>query len=158
MTCMRESIKRDDRGAGLVEYALLVLLIALGGLGAISYVGDTTSTAFEETATSFADGSDVAEEEMTPAEKWEKAKADYDEAIADAKADKAASLDKANADYQAALEANKSLPKADQKAANQTAKNGLNTAKTAANDAYKASVDSANAAKAAAKSDYNATK
>lgn len=38
----------DDRGASLVEYALLVALIALVCIAALSALGETVSTSFSE--------------------------------------------------------------------------------------------------------------
>jgi Flp pilus assembly pilin Flp len=44
----------DERGASLVEYALLVALIALVCVVAVGVLGDTTSTSFSSTADGFA--------------------------------------------------------------------------------------------------------
>ena len=38
----------SDRGASLVEYALLLLLLAVVAIAVISQVGDTTSAAFSK--------------------------------------------------------------------------------------------------------------
>ena len=38
----------DDRGASLVEYALLLALIAMVCLAAVTALGETTSTQFSE--------------------------------------------------------------------------------------------------------------
>jgi len=38
--------QRDERGASLVEYALLVALIAVVLVGAVTFLGDTTDTSF----------------------------------------------------------------------------------------------------------------
>lgn len=38
----------DDRGASLVEYALLVALIAIVCIAAVTALGETTSTQFSE--------------------------------------------------------------------------------------------------------------
>lgn len=40
----------DDRGASLVEYALLVALIALAAIGAIILLGDSIAALFEDIA------------------------------------------------------------------------------------------------------------
>jgi Flp pilus assembly pilin Flp len=149
---------RDDQGTGLVEYALVALLVAIGSLVAVSFVGDATSQQFDEAATALSADPDGVDEELTPEEKWDKALADFDQAIADAKADKAAAVAKANAEYQAAVDANQSLPKADRKTANQEAKAASNAAKSAADDAHKGAVQAAKDARAAAKAEYNATK
>jgi pilus assembly protein Flp/PilA len=39
---------RSDRGASLVEYALLVALIAMVCIAAVTALGNTTSTSFSE--------------------------------------------------------------------------------------------------------------
>ena len=39
---------RTERGAGLVEYALLVALIAIVCVGAVTVLGGTTSSKFSE--------------------------------------------------------------------------------------------------------------
>lgn len=41
---------RDDRGASLVEYALLLVLIAIVAIGAITLVGNDVSAAFSDVA------------------------------------------------------------------------------------------------------------
>ena len=43
---------RTDRGASLVEYALLVALIALVCVAAVSFFGQQTSSSFNSAATS----------------------------------------------------------------------------------------------------------
>lgn len=42
----------DDRGASLVEYALLLALIAMVCFLAVQYLGDTTSAGLNETGSS----------------------------------------------------------------------------------------------------------
>ena len=42
------SLRDDERGASLVEYALLLALIAMVVLGAVTVLGSTTSGAFSE--------------------------------------------------------------------------------------------------------------
>ena len=44
----------EDRGASMVEYALLVVLIAIIAIVAISLVGDEVSSAFSEVSDSLA--------------------------------------------------------------------------------------------------------
>ena len=45
LVAIQTPLKRlDDRGAGLLEYVLLVSLIALVCLGAVTFFGTTTST------------------------------------------------------------------------------------------------------------------
>ncbi len=39
---------QNDRGASLVEYALLLALIAMVCIAAVTALGDTTSTSFSE--------------------------------------------------------------------------------------------------------------
>lgn len=145
-----------ERGAGLVEYALMVMLIAFAELTALTMVGESTSDTFSGISTATATGDDTIVE-LTPAEKWEKAQADHDTAIADAKATKATEIANASAAYSEAVDANKPLPKADRQTANAAAKQIQNDAKAKANSDYNATVKSANSAKAAAKAEYNAT-
>ena len=45
---------RGDRGASLVEYALLVALIALVCFAAIGFLGGEVSSRFDDTGSSFA--------------------------------------------------------------------------------------------------------
>ena len=44
---------RDDRGASLVEYALLLALIAVVCVVAVSFLGDSTNTGISKGASSF---------------------------------------------------------------------------------------------------------
>lgn len=148
---------KDDRGAGLVEYALVVMLISVVGLTAVGFVGERTSDSFEAVGSSLNADSEL-EADLSPEEKWEKAQADYDDAISDAKTKKADDIKKAKAEYQAALAANKGLPKKERKAANAEAKASQKSANKAANQDYSASVNSAKAARNAAKAEYNADK
>ncbi len=46
------SAVRDERGASLVEYALLTVLIAVVCVTAVSMVGATTATSFSRSASS----------------------------------------------------------------------------------------------------------
>ena len=41
-------VRRDDRGAAMVEYALLVALIAIVAIVALNSIGDELSTNFSE--------------------------------------------------------------------------------------------------------------
>lgn len=54
-----QRIARDDRGAGLIEYCLLIALIALVCFGAITYFGNesgnSTSTSCEKIAAATGD-------------------------------------------------------------------------------------------------------
>jgi pilus assembly protein Flp/PilA len=43
---LRARAQSDDRGASLVEYALLLALIAVVCIGAISYIGTTASSKY----------------------------------------------------------------------------------------------------------------
>ena len=43
---------KDEKGASMVEYALLVVLIAIVALVAVSLAGDEVSSVFSEIATS----------------------------------------------------------------------------------------------------------
>jgi hypothetical protein len=119
-------------------------------------VGQSTSDSFEAVSTSIA-GSTV-EVELTPKEKRDKAKADYQATMADAKATKADTVADANATYQAEVAANESLPnRAGKQAANKQAKADFNAAKKQATNTCKASVSAAKSAKAAAKAEYKDT-
>lgn len=148
----------DDRGSSLIEYAMLVLLIALGSLGLIANLGDSTATSFDTAADAFTTTGAGVDAGLTPQEKWDEAKDDYNQAIADAKAKKADAFAAAKTEYQAALQANKTLPKAEKKTANAVAKGSYNAAKQEANGAYKTAVQTAKDAKAAAKAEYKASK
>lgn len=152
---MRLIIITDDRGAGLVEYALLVMMIAIGSLVTISAVGDSSEAPFHEIAAGFESESEA---ELTPDEKWDVAKDVYDEAIEDAKAEKAEALAAAKAAYDNAKQENASLPKQDKKAANKEAKSEFDQAKKEANSNYKEAVNKAKADKAEAKKEWQATK
>jgi pilus assembly protein Flp/PilA len=46
------SLIRDEEGASMVEYGLLVALIALVALGAVQTLGGNLSTLFSQAATS----------------------------------------------------------------------------------------------------------
>jgi Flp pilus assembly pilin Flp len=50
----RRSRRRQERGAGIVEYALLVALIAVAVLTAVRAVGDSTSDKLQDSASSVA--------------------------------------------------------------------------------------------------------
>lgn len=43
-----EHERSDDRGASLVEYALLLALLAMVCIAAVTALGETTSTSFSE--------------------------------------------------------------------------------------------------------------
>ena len=148
----------DDRGEALIGYALIVMLVGVVSIGALKTVGQNTSESFETVSTAIAGSSVEAEVELTPKEKWDKAKTDYAAAINDAKATKKATVADAKTTYKAEVAANKSLPKAEKKAANKAAKTTYKDAKKQANSTYKASVGAAKSAKAAAKVEYKATK
>ncbi len=154
---MRFFALNGDRGVGLVEYALVVMLVAVVGLTAVGFVGEQTSESFEAIGSSFGAGADP-EDEMTPEEKWEKAQADYADAIEDAKTKQADDKAKAKAEYDAAVAANKDLPNKERKEANADAKAKQNSANSAANADYKAAEAAARAAKKAANAEYNANK
>ena len=46
----RRTKKRDERGASLVEYALLLALIAVVTFGAVSFFGQSTGGGFSKSA------------------------------------------------------------------------------------------------------------
>lgn len=47
--------RRDDRGASLVEYALLVALIAIVCFAAVGFLGEEASSRYANTGSSFND-------------------------------------------------------------------------------------------------------
>lgn len=47
--------RRDDRGASLVEYALLIALIALICFAAVGFLGEEASSRYANTGSSFND-------------------------------------------------------------------------------------------------------
>ncbi|MGH9083860.1 MAG: Flp family type IVb pilin [Acidimicrobiales bacterium] len=49
-TWLRARFGESERGASLVEYALLVALIAIICVGAVTILGQNTSTSFSSTA------------------------------------------------------------------------------------------------------------
>ncbi len=49
-TYVQERLAADDRGASLVEYALLVVLIAIVAIIAIQFAGEQVSDTFSEIA------------------------------------------------------------------------------------------------------------
>jgi len=153
---MKSTKARDDRGASLVEYALIVMVIAMAGFGAVGAVGKATASGFDEATVGLAAGGVGVE--LTPKEKWAQAQEDYAQAIAAAKATKAAEVAAAKAEYDAAKKANNALPKADRPAANAAAKDTYDAATAAANATYSSSVQSAKDTQAAAKKEYNANK
>jgi pilus assembly protein Flp/PilA len=48
-TWLRARFGDSDRGASMVEYALLVALIAVVCIGAISFLGEESKTSFNDT-------------------------------------------------------------------------------------------------------------
>ena len=52
---MRSGIRAKERGASLVEYALLIGLIAVVCVGAVTYFGQETGSALEDTAVAVRD-------------------------------------------------------------------------------------------------------
>lgn len=146
----------SERGEALVGYALMVLLISVAGIVAVGKVGDAVADTFGTAAVAI-DSADV-DSELTPDEKWEKAKAERNAAVAEAKARRDAAIAEAKAIRDAAVEQNKSLPKAQRQAANKAANQARDAAIKAAKDAYKAAVDAANAARDAAKAEWQASK
>jgi Flp pilus assembly pilin Flp len=48
-------LRYRDRGASMVEYALLVVLIAIAGLVAVSWFGETLGGTYETIASEMAD-------------------------------------------------------------------------------------------------------
>lgn len=146
---------QEERGAALIEYGLVVLLVAVVGLTAIASVGIRTADAYDEVSNALAVG--AAGQALTPKEKWEQAKAAYQKAVAAANATYKAELAAAKDAYKAAQQANKSLPKAERKAANQKAKQDYNAAVAAAKNERDAAIAAAKAAKAAAWDEYKAS-
>ena len=74
----------------------MVALISILSVAAAGAVGESTSESFDTLATEMEDAGDgQAEEELTPKEKWEKAKDDFAAAKKKAKDDKNAAIDSA---------------------------------------------------------------
>lgn len=96
--------------------------------------------------------------ELSPDEKWDQAKEDYDQALVDAKAGRTAANEKAKDEYDAARSENKSLPKDERKAANDAAKQDYHAARAKATSDYKATVTAAKDAKSAAKAEDKSSK
>ncbi|HEX7097874.1 MAG TPA: Flp family type IVb pilin [Acidimicrobiia bacterium] len=48
LTLLLSRMRLDERGASMVEYALLVLLIAIVGLVAVDFFGESVSGAYSE--------------------------------------------------------------------------------------------------------------
>jgi pilus assembly protein Flp/PilA len=154
---MKTTRPTGDRGASLIEYALVVTLIAVASLYAVANVGSSVSDTFSEVGDSVV-ASDAPQENLTPDEIWQQAKDDYDQAVDDAKARKQSDLAQAKSEYQSQLATNKSLPKAQKNAANKQAKSEYNSAKTQANDTYKSAVASAKVDLNTAKATWKASK
>jgi Flp pilus assembly pilin Flp len=155
---MRLSRNNKDRGAGLVEYALVVMFVGVVSMIAVNVVGNDTSDTFDTIAGSFDDVGGPEVDERTPDEKWEDAKAEYDDAIAEAKANKADDMAAAKDEYNSKVNENKKLPKSERNAANKEAKNEYNSAKSKANSEYKSSVNAAKNARDQAKAEWKASK
>ena len=51
-TCLRTRFASDERGASLVEYALLVALIAVVCIGAVTILGNSASSKFSSVGSS----------------------------------------------------------------------------------------------------------
>ena len=151
-----------DRGASLIGYALIVALVGIVASLSLMNVGENTSEAFSEVAVAAGDEegetTTTTTAPLTPKEKWDQAKKDYNDAMAEAKSNYQADIAAAKNQYKADLTANKSLPKAEKKAANKTAKNNFTAAKQDAKGKYNAAKSAAASAKSAAKAEYNATK
>lgn len=47
---MITALRRDDRGASLVEYALLVALIGLVAIGSVAFFGDGTGASMDRSS------------------------------------------------------------------------------------------------------------
>lgn len=52
MKTLIQRFRQDDRGASMVEYALLVILIAIVALVAVQLAGNELSTTYSEIASS----------------------------------------------------------------------------------------------------------
>ena len=153
-------LRASDHGAGIVEYALVVVLVALTSLAAVKTLGDDTSDSFEAVAvpSEVVESESEEEPDLTPSEKWEKAKADYSATVNEAKAQKSADMATAKKTYKDQLKENKSLPKAERKAANKAAKQKYDADRGQINQTYTTTVTEAKAARDAATAEYNASK
>ena len=56
-----------DEGAGLIEYALLLMLIGVISIGALSFAGDEVKDVFQETGLALADDPQTQGTELVPA-------------------------------------------------------------------------------------------
>jgi pilus assembly protein Flp/PilA len=54
MTRLYQTLQLEDRGASMVEYALLVLLVAMVALVAVALAGTELSTTYSEIASNVA--------------------------------------------------------------------------------------------------------
>lgn len=54
LTSLFNRMRLDERGASMVEYSLLVVLIAIAGFLAVRYFGDTLADTFSTIADSMA--------------------------------------------------------------------------------------------------------
>lgn len=55
LALMRHSIRAKERGASLVEYSLLIALIALVCVAAVTYFGEATGAALDDSAVAVRD-------------------------------------------------------------------------------------------------------
>lgn len=154
---MKRTRLDSEKGAGIVEYALIVMLIGVIGSVGLAATGTSVSAVFEAITTTDG-GTTTTTQPLTPQEKWEKAQADYNTAISKAKGAKTYDLAEAKYTYDQAVASNASLPKAEKKAANQVAKAKYVDDKAAANAKYNDSVQAAKNAKAAAKAEWQLNK
>ena len=65
---MKARGNRRERGAGLVEYALLVTLIAVVCQGAVTFFGDATDQSLQDSATAIGAAPDADDEDALVAE------------------------------------------------------------------------------------------
>lgn len=56
LTAITAWIQKDDRGASMVEYALIIALIAMIAFVAVNLIGPSVSHAFSSTASGFSAG------------------------------------------------------------------------------------------------------
>ena len=54
-------LKTDEEGATAIEYGLIAALVAVGLIGALTFIGDDLQTAFDAVATALPDTADTGE-------------------------------------------------------------------------------------------------
>lgn len=53
LTYLRSRLATDDRGAGIIEYAMVVALVSVVAIGAVIVIGDVTSSSVSNVSSNF---------------------------------------------------------------------------------------------------------